>query len=539
MDSTKPRKTFLAILQVESILFAGRQRVAHIAHPDPLKSRAMQSRPRAPIALIVSLIVLVLGAGLLFIALSLSRGTQNNTRVGGVAVTLYPQPTAPATPTTQAIAEVTAEPATPAIQPSPTPRAAQYTVQPNDTLWDIALRFGFQTLDPILAANPGLNPDFLSLGQVLNIPGTDFIPPALPQPTFAPSTGNNAQAGSNPNAVAGAVMASAGGLRLRELPGYEAPVLTRLDANTPLQILGQVAGQNWLKVITPSGTEGYVDAQFVSVGNAVVLPTQPAPADAPPQPAIAEGPLEYPYLSDITPRVRQIFQAGQARGNRANAFSVIGDSNSQNPAFMKPIDWGNYNLGNYPYLQRTIDFFKGSFGIAGPASIGGFNTTKALDPGAAPAGCNGQSPLVCEYNSTKPSVALILLGTGDQHTWQGFEDRYRQIIQTSIDMGVIPVLITKADDLECRDNNAPCGFINGKIASLAYEYQVPLLNLRQVVERLPQGGTIGDGFHFSFPAGDKSAWFTQDYLQYGYNQRNLTALQTLDVLRRKVLSPGS
>ncbi len=498
----------------------------------------MQSRQRTPIALIVSLIVLVLGAGLLFVALSRSGSSPDSTPIGGILVTLYPQPTHAVMPTPQVAVEETAAPATPAIQPSPTPRAAQYIVQQNDTLWDIALRFGFQTLDPILAANPGLNPDFLSLGQVLNIPAADFVPPALPQPTFAPSSGNP-QAGSNTNSVAGSVMASAGGLRLRQLPGYDTPVITRLDANTPLQILGQVAGQNWLKVITPSGTEGYVDAQFVSVGSAVVLPTQPAPANAPSQPAIAEGPLEYPYLSDITPRVMQIFQAGQARGNRANAFSIIGDSNSQNPAFMKPVDWGSYNLGSLQYLQRTIDFFKGSFGISGPANLGGFNTEKVLDPGVAPAFCNGQSPLVCEYNTTKPSIALILLGTGDQHSWQGFEGRYRQIIQTSIDMGVIPVLITKADDLECRDNSAPCGFINGKIASLAYEYGVPLLNLRQVVERLPQGGTIGDGFHFSFPADNKSAWFTSDYLQYGFNQRNLTALQTLDVLRRKILAPGS
>lgn len=499
-----------------------------------IKISSMQSRPRAPLALIVSLIVLLLGAGLLLLVLA-SRSANNDTRIGSVEVTLYPQPTRPATATSLP-ADATAEPTTPAIEASPTPRATQYIVQPNDTLWDIALRFGFQTLDPILAANPGLNPDFLSLGQTLNIPGVDFVPPPQAQPTFAPvspSTGNNA------NAVQGSVMADAGGLRLRQLPDYEAPVLTRLDANTPLQILGQVAGQNWLKVITPSGTEGYVDAQFVSVGSAVVLPTQPAPADAPTQPAIPVGPLEYPYLSDISPRVYQIFQTGLARGNRPNAFSIIGDSNSQNPAFMKPIDWGNYNLGSYPYLQSTIDYFRGSFGISGPANLGGFNTEKVLDPGAAPASCGGQSPLVCEYNSTKPSIALILLGTGDQHTWQGFEGRYRQIIQTSIDMGVIPVLITKADDLECRDNNAPCGFINGKIASLAYEYGVPLLNLRQVVERLPQGGTIGDGFHFNFPGDNKSAWFTPDYLQYGYNQRNLTALQTLDVLRRKVLAPGS
>ena len=46
---------------------------------------------------------------------------------------------------------------------------------------------------------------------------------------------------------------------------------------------------------------------------------------------------------------------------------------------------------------------------------------------------------------------------------------------------------------------------------------------------------ISDGFHYNFPADNKSAWFASEYLQYGYNQRNLTALQTLDVIRRKVM----
>ncbi|GIV85705.1 MAG: hypothetical protein KatS3mg052_2712 [Candidatus Roseilinea sp.] len=98
-------------------------------------------------------------------------------------------------------------------------------------------------------------------------------------------------------------------------PSYESRVITRLGPNTALKILGQVAGQSWLKVITPNGTEGYVDARYVGIGGAVALPTSPA-LDAPPPSEAAAGPLEYPYLSDISPRVYQIFQVGQARGNR-------------------------------------------------------------------------------------------------------------------------------------------------------------------------------------------------------------------------------
>lgn len=139
----------------------------------------------------------------------------------------------------------------------------------------------------------------------------------------------------------------------------------------------------------------------------------------------------------------------------------------------------------------------------------------------------------------RPSIAFILLGTGDQHSWQNFEANYRRIVEITIGNGIIPVLITKGDDLECRDNNAPCGFINGKIAQIAAEYQVPLLNLRQIVQRLPNGGMTEDGFHYNFPPDNRSAWFTPEYLQYGYTQRNLTTLQTLDVLRRRVIAPGS
>src|SRR6185369_8197907 len=105
--------------------------------------------------------------------------------------------------------------------------------------------------------------------------------------------------------------------------------------------------------------------------------------------------------------------------------------------------------------------------------VGGYSTSKVLDPALAGAGCNGgETPLACEYRLNRPSVALILLGTGDQHTWQGFEARYRQIIEYTIAQGIVPVLITKADDLESLENTAPVGYINATIRQLAVEYDV-------------------------------------------------------------------
>ncbi len=449
--------------------------------------------------------------------------------------TIFPFPTRNATPA--ALAGAPPAPDNALVLPSPTPLVTQYVVQAGDTLWDIALRFGFTSLEAILAANPGINPDFLSIGQVLVIPGYDFVPPlraATPTPlvllTLPPRQGTDE--------TLGFVLPEAGGLRLRRAPSYDAEVITRLGPNTPLRIFGPVAGQSWLRVRTPNGTEGFVDARYVSIGTATTLPTPATWEKATPAPIVA-APLEYPFLSDLSPRVFEIFRMGQARGNRPNVFTLVGDSNSQHPAYLKPFDWGNYNLGAYAYLQPTVDFFRGSFAQESPAANGGFNTSKVLDPAFAPPSCEGRSPLQCAYDQMRPSIAFILLGTGDQHSWQNFEANYRRIVEITIGNGIIPVLITKGDDLECRDNNAPCGFINGKIAQIAAEYQVPLLNLRQIVQRLPNGGMTEDGFHYNFPPDNRSAWFTPEYLQYGYTQRNLTTLQTLDVLRRRVIAPGS
>jgi hypothetical protein len=215
---------------------------------------------------------------------------------------------------------------------------------------------------------------------------------------------------------------------------------------------------------------------------------------------------------------------------------MVGDSNTDNPAFMLPFDAGQYDLGDYPDLELTVGYFVGSFSRGSAAAVGGYSTSKVLDPSQADGRCDaGETPLACEYRLHRPSVALILLGTGDQHTWQGFEARYRQIIQFTIDQGIIPVLITKADDLETLENTAPQGYINSLIRQLAVEYDVPLLDLRAAVESLPNRGCLPDGFHYNSPPDGRTAVFDSAHLQYGYPVRNLTALQALDALRRLVL----
>jgi LysM repeat protein len=76
---------------------------------------------------------------------------------------------------------------TPTAIPSPTPTPYTYKVKKGDTLLGIALRYGL-TLEALQAANPKVNPNFLSVGTLLVIPVTQArnFPSATPSPTSLP-----------------------------------------------------------------------------------------------------------------------------------------------------------------------------------------------------------------------------------------------------------------------------------------------------------------------------------------------------------------
>ncbi len=52
---------------------------------------------------------------------------------------------------------------------APPPPVGKYTIKANHTLWDIATRYGV-TVTQLTAANPDVNPDALRPGQTLTIP---------------------------------------------------------------------------------------------------------------------------------------------------------------------------------------------------------------------------------------------------------------------------------------------------------------------------------------------------------------------------------
>lgn len=100
-----------------------------------------------------------------------------------------PSPTHPLIPYRTATPSPTAPPATAlsgaTITPLPTATPFTYCVVKDDTLLAIAFRFGV-TVDEIMAANPGLNPNLLSIGTELVIPLGESEQGVIPTPTPVP-----------------------------------------------------------------------------------------------------------------------------------------------------------------------------------------------------------------------------------------------------------------------------------------------------------------------------------------------------------------
>jgi len=115
----------------------------------------------------------------------------------GLAGCAPPEPPARDLPTLPAVLDITPAPtldidATATayagqVRPTATP-AALYTVQPGDTLSDLAERFG-TTVDELVAANGLTDPNDLQPGQTLLIPSLIQAPAvtASPAPTVDPA----------------------------------------------------------------------------------------------------------------------------------------------------------------------------------------------------------------------------------------------------------------------------------------------------------------------------------------------------------------
>jgi len=234
----------------------------------------------------------------------------------------------------------------------------------------------------------------------------------------------------------------------------------------------------------------------------------------------------WPVVPTLSSEMMDVYSKGLELGRDLHVVSVVGDCESSSDWFLKDFSKGKryYNLGPYTNLQKTIDYFNPSLGYQSYAAFRGATATTVLTPlWADHKACNsGETPLACEYRTHNPTFAFIALGTNDVHKREQFEKRLRQIIEYTLEQGIVPILVTKADNVEGDES------INLTIVQLSVEYAVPLWNFWAAVQSLPDQGLQEDGVHLTFASNDFS---DPEKLLRAWPVRNLTALQVLEKLR--------
>jgi hypothetical protein len=292
---------------------------------------------------------------------------------------------------------------------------------------------------------------------------------------------------------------------------------------------GPVPTQSNLAATSESSQAQPTVASVIQATDLPVTDTAAPAATFTPKPPLAEGAwMQMPAVpTDISDAMREVYQRGLELGNDPKHFSVIGDCQNVSSYFLAVFEKpGEFSLGKYAYLQPTIDYYQGSYSRKSLAVRGGFNVAAVQSPlRADPKSCNkNESPLDCELRTWRPSVVFVSMETWwSEKPEEVYDKHMRTVIERILATGAVPIIATKADNLE-GDNS-----INATIAQIAYDYDLPLWNFWAAVQPLPNHGLSSDGFHLTFA---RNFFDDPVRMQSAWPWRNLTALQTLDVVRK-------
>jgi hypothetical protein len=301
----------------------------------------------------------------------------------------------------------------------------------------------------------------------------------------------------------------------RVAPDMASTQIVPVFTGDALTVSGRDKTKRWLRAANADGSKaGWLPAAFIKVqGDLAALPELvAAPYSAPKAKA---GPL--PSWISVPAGARKQFQALVKSGRPATIFTVAGDCNSEPDAYIRRLANGAFDVSRYPQYADTVRRFESSFLRRSYAASGSFSAPSMFDPNwTDPAICYGEGPLVCEVWRSSASIVFISLGTGDQFDWKNFNVQYTQVITTALARGALPVLFTKADDLETRQHGAPPEMINSAIRAIARERQLPLIDFAVVAKSLPNNGLRDEGntdFHLNEQGSDTRILATLQVLQ--------------------------
>lgn len=268
-----------------------------------------------------------------------------------------------------------------------------------------------------------------------------------------------------------------------------------------------------------------------------------------------------PVIPVIDPAVktalRKIYFLGKSTRNRPAVFIKVGDSITGSKSFFIDIGCGIEELADHREVASTIRYFRetsfpSSYSESWCGEANSFSRTSvtadrgwtAIDPltrfpnpvSVCPP--PNDTPLRCEMNLLKPGFALVMLGTNDLefNALLAFRKNLTRIIQEIQVAGVVPVLSTIPPRLDSEQMGRRVGPYNQVIREIAQTLQTPLWDYWFSLQgsRMIHSGMDNQGIHPSIYNRTLPADFSSEALRYGYNQRNLTALQVLGKMQAMI-----
>ena len=215
-----------------------------------------------------------------------------------------------------------------------------------------------------------------------------------------------------------------------------------------------------------------------------LLPGTPSPTSLPLN--LTLDPADWrswPVLPQVTSNIRAIYLRGQELGNDPQAFSIFGDCQSHPDVFLGVYETDPERQQSLPpAFKDMLLYFAGSFNRESPTVKDGTTAGGLLSPlwHNGTFGCGTtETPVDCELRLHKPSYVIINVGTH----WVVRNREYLHTIATTlIDHGVVPILVTKAEEREQAE------LTNSNLAELAVELNIPLWNFYASVSDLPDMG---------------------------------------------------
>ena len=276
------------------------------------------------------------------------------------------------------------------------------------------------------------------------------------------------------------------GARLRSAPSATAPLSVPVAYDATYAVVGRSSDGMWLQLRAGDAT-GWLPRGFGDVqGNLESLPTTPLSV-----PALAKNANRnaLPKWIGVTARGKALLQQAQKAGRDVRMFTIAGDSNANWPVLLGLQTGGEKDVAQQqPSLRGILARFDPSMAHVSAAVGGGFRAADMFDVNfdQKPATCQpSEGVYACELRLSNAAVVFIQLGTGDRFAWKDYEATYRAMLDTALAANVVPVLFTKADEMESYQGGAPMGYLNDVVRKLAAEYQLPLVEFFDATRGLP------------------------------------------------------